>query len=110
VFAPAIVVGVDGAIVLTFPLAFAAVVGGGGRRGRGHRRTRQFLLRWAQWLLLRRTSSSRGHGVEYGGLSLGRRVVQLDPLEFEVIADDVEGGERLLDEDLHVIEPLIQSL
>jgi hypothetical protein len=45
-------------------------------------------------------------------LSLGRRVVQLDLLEFEVVADGVEGGERLrpLDEDFHVIEPLVQAL
>jgi hypothetical protein len=54
---------VAGAIILVFPLPFpltlAAVVGGGGRRGRGHRRIRQFLLWWA-WrrLLLQRTSSS----------------------------------------------------
>jgi hypothetical protein len=39
-------------------------------------------------------------------------VVQLDLLEFEVIADGVEGGEwlRPLDEDLHVIELLVQAL
>jgi hypothetical protein len=39
-------------------------------------------------------------------------VVQLDLLEFEDVADDVEGGEqlRLLDEDLHMIEPLVQAL
>jgi hypothetical protein len=39
-------------------------------------------------------------------------VVQLDLLEFEIIADSVEGGERLrlLDEDLHVIEPLVEAL
>jgi hypothetical protein len=39
-------------------------------------------------------------------------VVQLDLLEFKVVADGVEGGEwlRSLDEDLHVIEPLIQAL
>jgi hypothetical protein len=36
-------------------------------------------------------------------------VVQLDLLKFEVVADGVEGGEQLrpLDEDLHVIEPLV---
>jgi hypothetical protein len=36
-------------------------------------------------------------------------VVQLDLLEFEIIVDVVEGGEQLrsLDEDLHVIEPLV---
>jgi hypothetical protein len=39
-------------------------------------------------------------------------VVQFDPLEFEVITDDVEGGERLrpLNEDLYVIEPLVHAL
>jgi hypothetical protein len=39
-------------------------------------------------------------------------VVQLNLLEFVVIADGVERGEwlRPLDEDLHVIEPLIQAL
>jgi hypothetical protein len=39
-------------------------------------------------------------------------VVQLDFLEFEVVADGVEGGERLrpLDKDLHAIEPLVQTL
>jgi hypothetical protein len=39
-------------------------------------------------------------------------VLQLDLLEFEIIADGVEGGERLrpLDEDLNVIEPLVQAL
>jgi hypothetical protein len=46
--APAVVAG---AIVLAFPfllpLVFAAIVGGGGRRGRGRRRTRLFLLWWA---------------------------------------------------------------
>jgi hypothetical protein len=54
-------------------------------------------------------SSTLGCGVERGGLSLGCRVAQLDLLEFEVIADGVEGGERLrpLDEDLHMIEPLV---
>jgi hypothetical protein len=66
---------------------------------------------WRQ-LLLWRAPSSWGRGVERGGLSLGRRVVQLDLLKFEVIADDVEGGEwlRPLDEDLHVIELLVQAL
>jgi hypothetical protein len=51
-------------------------------------------------------------GVECGGMSLGRRVVQLDLLEFEVVADGVEGGEwlRPLDEDLHVIKLLVQAL
>jgi hypothetical protein len=36
-------------------------------------------------------------------------VVQLNLLEFKVVADGVEGGERLrpLDEDLHVIKPLV---
>jgi hypothetical protein len=37
-------------LFLPFPfpltLVFAAVVGVGGRRGRGHRRTRRFLLWW----------------------------------------------------------------
>jgi hypothetical protein len=39
-------------------------------------------------------------------------VVQLDLLEFKVIADGVEGGEwlRPLDEDLHVIELLVLAL
>jgi hypothetical protein len=39
-------------------------------------------------------------------------VVQLDLLEFEVIVDGVEGGDLLqpLDEDLHVIKPLVQVL
>jgi hypothetical protein len=39
--APTIVAGVTGAIVIAFPLAlaFAAVVGVGSRRGRGHQRT-----------------------------------------------------------------------
>jgi hypothetical protein len=39
-------------------------------------------------------------------------VVQLDLLEFEVIANDVEGGEwlRPFDQDLHLIEPLVQAL
>jgi hypothetical protein len=39
-------------------------------------------------------------------------VVQLNLLEFEVIANGVKGGKRLrsLDEDLHVIEPLVQAL
>jgi hypothetical protein len=43
---------------------------------------------------------------------LGCRVVQLDLLEFEVVADGVEGGELLrpLDENLHVIEPLVHAL
>jgi hypothetical protein len=56
--------------------------------------------------------SSRGRRVEHEGLSLGRRVVQLDLLEFKVIVDGVEGGEqlRLLDEDLHMIEPLVQIM
>jgi hypothetical protein len=51
-----------------------------------------------------------GRRVEGGGLTLCHRVVQLDLLE--VVAYGVEGGERLLllDEDLHVIEPLIQAL
>jgi hypothetical protein len=49
------------------------------------------------------------HGVECGGLSLGCRVIQLNLLEFEVVTNSVEGGKRLrpLDEDLHVIEPLV---
>jgi hypothetical protein len=34
-----------------------------------------------------------GRGIERGGLSLCRRVVQLDLLEFEVITDSVEGRE-----------------
>jgi hypothetical protein len=53
-----------------------------------------------------------GRGVERRGLSLGHQVVQLDLLEFEVIVDGVDGGEqlRLLDEDLHMIEPLVQAL
>jgi hypothetical protein len=56
--------------------------------------------------------SSRGGGVESEGLSLSHRVVQLDPLEFEVVADGVEGGERLrsLDEGLVVIEYLVQAM
>jgi hypothetical protein len=39
-------------------------------------------------------------------------VVQLNLLEFEVISDGVEGGKRLrpLDEDIHVIKPLVQAL
>jgi hypothetical protein len=39
-------------------------------------------------------------------------MVQLDLLEFEVVVNGVEGGEwlRSLDEDLHVIEPLVQAL
>jgi hypothetical protein len=39
-------------------------------------------------------------------------VVQLDLLEFKVIADGVEGGEwlGLHDEDLHVIKPFVQAL
>jgi hypothetical protein len=39
-------------------------------------------------------------------------VVQLDLLEFEVIANDVEGWEwlRPLDQDLHLIKPLVQAL
>jgi hypothetical protein len=39
-------------------------------------------------------------------------VVQLDLLKFKVIADGVEGGERLrlLDEDLHVIKHFVQAL
>jgi hypothetical protein len=46
---PAVVV-VAGAVVLAFcrTLAFAAVVGVGGRRERGRRRTRRFLLWWAR--------------------------------------------------------------
>jgi hypothetical protein len=45
-------------------------------------------------------------------MSLGRRVVQLDLLEFKIIADGVEGGERLrpVDEDFYVIKPLVQTL
>jgi hypothetical protein len=45
-----IVAGTTGAVVLDFPLppaltlAFLAVVGVGDKRGRGHRRTRRFLL------------------------------------------------------------------
>jgi hypothetical protein len=56
--------------------------------------------------------SSRGRRVEREGMSLSCRVVQLDLLEFKVIVDGVEGGEqlRLLDEDLHVIEPLVQTM
>jgi hypothetical protein len=63
-------------------------------------------------LLLWRALSTWGHGVECGGLSLGHRVVQLDLLEFKVIADGVEEGERLrlLDEDLHVIKHLVHAL
>jgi hypothetical protein len=39
-------------------------------------------------------------------------VVQLDLLEFKVIADGVKEGERLrlLDEDLHVIKHLVHAL
>jgi hypothetical protein len=39
-------------------------------------------------------------------------VVQLDLLEFEVIVDDMEEEERLrpLDDDLHMIEPLVQTM
>jgi hypothetical protein len=50
-------------------------------------------------------------GVERGGLSLGHRVVQLNLLEFKVVADGVEGGEwlRSLDEDLQVIEPVVSG-
>jgi hypothetical protein len=49
---PAVISGAARAIVLAFPLpvaltlAFATFVGGGGRRGRGHRMTRRFLLWW----------------------------------------------------------------
>jgi hypothetical protein len=44
---------------------------GWGWQGQGRQRTRQFLLRWAQWLLLLwRTPSSLGREVEHGGLSL----------------------------------------
>jgi hypothetical protein len=39
-------------------------------------------------------------------------VFQLNLLEFELVADGVEEGEQLrpLDEDLHVIKPLVQTL
>jgi hypothetical protein len=49
----AVVAGAVGDIVLAFPLplalilAFAAVVGSGDRRGKGHQRTWRFLLQWA---------------------------------------------------------------
>jgi hypothetical protein len=62
----AVVAGAVGAVVLAFPLpraltlAFAAIVGVGGRRGRGHLRTWRFLRRraWRQLLLRRAPSSS----------------------------------------------------
>jgi hypothetical protein len=56
-------------------------------------------------LLLRAWSRTWRH-------ALGRRVVQLDLLEFEVTAYSVEGRERLrlLAEDLHVIKPLVQTM
>jgi hypothetical protein len=63
--APAVVAEAVGAVVLAFPLpfaltlAFAAVVGVGGRRGRGHLRAWRFLRWWAQrQQLLQRTPSS----------------------------------------------------
>jgi hypothetical protein len=82
--APAIVVGAAGVIVLAFPLplplplilAFAAIVEGGGRRGRGYRRTWWFLLWWMRRQeLLRSMPSSLGNGVECRGMPLGHRVV-----------------------------------
>jgi hypothetical protein len=56
--------------------------------------------------------STQGCRVDGKGLPLGCRVVQLDLLEFEVIVDNVEGGEqvRVLDEGLHVIVLLVQAL
>jgi hypothetical protein len=83
-------------LLLVLTLAFTVVVEVGGRRGRGRLRAWRFLRRraWRQ-LLLRRAPSSLGRGVECGGLSQGPQVVQSDLLEFEVIADGVEGGERL---------------
>jgi hypothetical protein len=63
--APTVVAGVTGVVVLAFTLpldltrAFVAVVGVGGRRGRGRLRTRQFLLWWARrQQLLRRVPST----------------------------------------------------
>jgi hypothetical protein len=60
-----VVAGVTGAVVLAFILpldltrAFVAVVGVGGRRGRGRLRTQQFLLWWARrQQLLRRAPST----------------------------------------------------
>jgi hypothetical protein len=61
----AVVAGATEAVVLVFPLplavflAFAAIVGVGGRRGRGCRRTWRFLRRraWRQLLLWRASSS-----------------------------------------------------
>jgi hypothetical protein len=93
------------------PLPLLPLLGVGAR---SRRRTQRLLMRWA-WLLLlwlRRVPSSRGRGVGCGGLSLGHRVVQLDVLEFEVIADSVGGGERLrpFDEDLHMIKLLVHAL
>jgi hypothetical protein len=60
-------------------------------------------------LLLCGALSTKGNEVEDEALPLGHRVIQIDPLEFEVIANDVEGGERLqaLDEGLHVIILLV---
>jgi hypothetical protein len=65
---------VAGVIVLAFPLAlalilaFAAVVGVGGSRGRARLGTRRFLLWWAR----RQCCRYGGRRVERGGLSLGR--------------------------------------
>jgi hypothetical protein len=52
--AAVVVAGAVRAVVLAFflplalTLAFATIIGGGSRRGRGHRRTQWFLLRWAR--------------------------------------------------------------
>jgi hypothetical protein len=101
-------------LFLTFPLPLPLPpllglgVGGGGSTG-GHNGSccggRGAATAEEDTLLLR-------GGVERGGLPLGHRVVHLDLLEFEVIADGVEGGERLqpLDEDFDMIEPLVQAL
>jgi hypothetical protein len=61
----AIIIRAAGAVVLVFPLplaltlAFASIIGVGGKRGRSHWRTRWFLLWWSwRQLLLRRAPST----------------------------------------------------
>jgi hypothetical protein len=116
--APAIVARAARAIVLCFPLPLPLLVPlplllGVGQEWEGPREDTTGLATVGvevaaaaeDTLLLR-------HGVEHGGLSLGHQVIQLNLLKFKVITDGVEGGEWLqpLDEDLHVIEPLVQAL